>query len=211
MFHQGNLVNQLKASYFDSQAHAEWAAPDYTPDQMQKIDYLLAEADIRGGHHIVEPGCGTGRLTEILADCVGSDGLVMALDISPRMIEACRRRLGARRNVKIQCAAVEDFAFPKEAFDIVICHNVFPHFDDKAVALSILSATLKAAGKFMVFHFLNSTAINDLHRKAHPALIKDLMPDAGEMEGLFKGSGLTIDFLLDDEQGYFLSATADKL
>ena len=31
MFHQGNLVNQLKASYFDSQAHAEWAAPDYTP------------------------------------------------------------------------------------------------------------------------------------------------------------------------------------
>jgi len=211
MFHQGNLVNQQKASYFDSQAHAEWAAPDYTPDQMKKIDYLLAEADIRGGHHIVEPGCGTGRLTEILADWVGSDGLVMALDISPRMIEACRRRLAARRNVKIQCAAVEDFAFPKEAFDIVICHNVFPHFDDKAVALGILSATLKPTGKLMVFHFLNSAAINDFHRKAHPALISDMMPGAGEMERLFKEAGLNIDFLLDDDQGYFLSATVTKL
>jgi ubiquinone/menaquinone biosynthesis C-methylase UbiE len=207
MFGQGNLVNQLKASYFDSQAHAEWAAPDYTQDQMKKIDYLLAEADIRGGHHVVEPGCGTGRLTEILADWVGSGGLIIALDISPRMIEACRRRLGARRNVKIQCAAVEDFAFPKEASDIVICHNVFPHFDDKAGALSILSATLKPGGKLMVFHFENSAAINDFHRKAHPSLIHDMMPDAGEMEGLFKDAGLNIDFLLDDDQGYFLSAT----
>lgn len=211
MFHQDKMVNQLKASYFDSQAHAEWAAPDYTPDQMKKIDYLLAEADIRGGHHIVEPGCGTGRLTEILSDWVGSNGLVMALDISPRMIEACRRRLAARRNVKIECAAVEDFAFPKEAFDIVICHNVFPHFDDKAVALNILSVTLKPDGKLMVFHFMNSAAINDIHRKAHPTLINDLMPDAGEMERLFKEAGLNIDFLLDDDQGYFLSATIAKL
>ena len=211
MFAQGNLVNQLKASYFDSQAHAEWAAPDYTPDQMQKIDYLLAEADIRGGHHVIEPGCGTGRLTEILSDAVGSGGLVMALDISPRMIEACRRRLGARRNVKIQCAAVEDFAFPKEAFDIVICHSVFPHFDDKAAALGILSATLKPDGKLMVFHFDNSAAINFFHRKAHPSLIDDMMPGAAEMEGLFKEAGLNIDFLLDDDQGYFLSATVTGL
>lgn len=211
MFHQDKMVNQLKASYFDSQAHAEWAAPDYSPDQMKKIDYLLAEADIRGGHHIVEPGCGTGRLTEILSDWVGSNGLVMALDISPRMIEACRRRLAARRNVKIECAAVEDFAFPKGAFDIVICHNVFPHFDDKAVALNILSVTLKPDGKLMVFHFMNSAGINDIHRKAHPTLINDLMPDAGEMERLFKEAGLNIDFLLDDDQGYFLSATVAKL
>ncbi len=204
-------MNQPKATYFDSQAHAEWAAPDYTPDQMKKIDYLLAEADIRSGHHVMEPGCGTGRLTEILADRVGSEGLVMALDISPRMIEACRRRLASRRNVKVQCAAVEDFAFPKEAFDIVICHNVFPHFDDKAIALSILSATLKPTGKFMVFHFMNSAAINDLHRKTHPALINDMMPAAGEMDGLFKEAGLNIDFLLDDDQGYFLSATVTKI
>jgi ubiquinone/menaquinone biosynthesis C-methylase UbiE len=211
MFAQGNLVNQIKASYFDSQAHAEWAAPDYTPDQRKKIDYLLAEADIRGGYHIIEPGCGTGRLTEILANWVGSDGLVLALDISPRMIEACRRRVGARRNVKIQCAAVENVAFAKEAFDIVICHNVFPHFDNKAVALRILSAALKPAGKLMVFHFENSSAINDLHRKANPALIHDMLPGAGEMERLFKDAGLNIDFLLDDDQGYFLSSTGAKL
>jgi 2-polyprenyl-3-methyl-5-hydroxy-6-metoxy-1,4-benzoquinol methylase len=209
-WNKGKPVNQLKASYFDSQAHAEWAAPDYSPDQIRKIEYLIAEADIHSGQRIVEPGCGTGRLTEILADSVGSDGLVMALDISPKMIEACRRRLAARRNVKIQCAAVEEFSFPKEAFDMVICHNVFPHFDDKRAAVNILSSALKPAGKFMIFHFLNSSDINDLHRKAHPSLFNDLMPDASEMETLFQMAGFKIDFLLDDDQGYFLSATVNK-
>ncbi len=203
-------MNLLKATYFDSQAHTEWAAPDYTPDQMRKIEYLITEADIHSGHRIVEPGCGTGRLTEILADFVGTDGLVMALDISPKMVEACRRRLGARRNVKIQCAAVEEFPFPKEAFDMVICHNVFPHFDDKTTVLNILSFALKPDGKFMVFHFLNSSGINEHHRKAHPSLVNDLMPDASEMETLFQLAGFKVDFLLDDDQGYFLSATMNK-
>ena len=200
-------MNQSKASYFDTQTLAEWAALDYTPDEMRKIDSLIAEADIYTGQRIVEPGCGTGRLTEILADRIGPGGLVVALDVSPRMVEACRRRLKARRNVKIQCAAVEEFLFPKSSFDLVICHNVFPHFDNKAKAVRALTAALNASGKFIVFHFLNSSDINDFHRKAHQSLMNDLMPSAGEMEALFKGAAFKIDFLLDDDQGYFLSAS----
>ncbi len=200
-------MNRAKTDYFDSQVHAEWAAPDYGPEEMRKIEYLLTEADIRRGFRIYEPGCGTGRLTEILADQVGPTGLVVALDISPRMVEACKRRMGSRPNVRIHCASVEEFSATQVNFDLVLCHNVFPHFDDKVAVVGILASRLKPSGRIIVFHFLNSAQINDVHRKLPPALFNDLMPTDWEMESLFKQAGLKIDFLLDDDQGYFLSAS----
>jgi SAM-dependent methyltransferase len=201
-------LNRAKTDYFDSQVHAEWAAPDYGPEEMRKIDNLLTEADIRQGFRIYEPGCGTGRLTEILADRIGPSGLVVALDISPKMVEACRRRVGARLNVRIHWSSVEDFsASEAKNFDLVICHNVFPHFDDKVAAVGILASRLKRSGRIIVFHFMNSAHINAVHRKLPPPLFNDLMPTDTEMEAFFKRASLKIDFLLDDDQGYFLSAS----
>jgi ubiquinone/menaquinone biosynthesis C-methylase UbiE len=200
-------LNRPKTDYFDSQVHAEWAAPDYGPEEMQKIDYLLTEADIRRGFRIHEPGCGTGRLTEILADRVGPTGLVVALDMSTKMVEACRRRVGSRPNVRIHCSSVEEFSAGEANFDLVICHNVFPHFDSKVAAVGILASGLKRSGRIIVFHFMNSVHINAVHRKLPPPLFNDLMPTDTEMESFFKQAGLKIDFLLDDDQGYFLSAS----
>ena len=54
--------------------------------------------------------------------------LFLASDISPKMIEAARRRIGFRDNVSLEHVAIESYQVAPKSFDAVICHNVFPHF-----------------------------------------------------------------------------------
>jgi len=85
-------MNLAKANFFDSEASSSWATAACGVEDQPKIERLLAKAVIRPGAWVLEPGCGSGRLTEILADAVGSDGRVVIMDISPQMVAACRAR-----------------------------------------------------------------------------------------------------------------------
>ena len=183
-----------------------WEDEEYGPDEMDKLDRLFAETGPLDGLAILEPGCGTGRLTEILARKVGANGHIVALDISPKMVKTARRRVASRQNVEVHLAEVEAFPLQESGFDLVLCHQVFPHFEDKEKALKILVSALKPGGKFIIFHFMNLSQINDLHRKAGTAVENDMMLGAEEMEHLLEVPGLKMEFLKDDAQGYFVSA-----
>ena len=193
-----------KSEFFDAQVQTDWASGDYTSVDSNKIHKMLDLALIREGSKILEPGCGTGRLTRILADRVGSNGEVLAVDISPKMIEACLRNVAQRANVEAVCAAVEDYPLPPGAFDAVVCHQVFPHFDDKLQVLCLFAKILKPQGTLVIFHFINSSHINKMHREAHAVVESDLMPSEAIMREMFAFAGIRIDFLKDDEDGYLL-------
>ena len=190
-----------RMEYFDSQVDSEWASRSYTPQELAKIERLLSTAELLEGMTVLEPGCGTGRLTEILAEKVGSRGRVLAMDISPRMTEVTRTRLGSRPNVEVFCSRLEDLPLPREGFDVIICHQVFPHFEDKSAALKHMAFALKPDGRLVIFHFIGSAVINDTHRKAHPSVLHDMMPGPDHMIRLLASVGLWADLLADGEDG----------
>jgi ubiquinone/menaquinone biosynthesis C-methylase UbiE len=198
---------EAKAAYFDANVEAPWAAAEYGPEETTKLDRLFAHIGPLRGLKVLEPGCGTGRLTEILSDHVGPTGVVVALDISPMMVKAARGRTAARENVEIHLNAVEDFPLEEKGYDLVVCHQVFPHFEDKKQALTSLSKALKPKGRLIVIHFISLDEINDWHRKAGTAVEMDMMPEQHEMKYLFDDIGLEIEFILNDRLGYFLSAS----
>ena len=197
---------QKKIAYFDSQIDAAWSSMVYGEDEQKKLERLFSHVGSLEGLTILEPGCGTGRLTEVLSNQVGAKGKVVALDISPRMIDVARERLSGHQNVEIHTAAIEDFPLKRESFDLILCHQVFPHFEVKAKVLKVLAGALKPGHRLIVIHFINFEEINNLHRKAGTAVEHDMMPPNKEMERLFREAGLKIEFLLDDELGYFLSS-----
>jgi len=197
---------EKKAVYFDRAAGAPWSAGAYGPEELDKLDRLFDYLGSFNGLSILEPGCGIGRLTEILSDRVGPRGQVLALDISPRMVESARERTKDRSNVQVLLAPVEAVPLAPAGYDLILCHQVFPHFENKARVLELLASTLKPQGKFIVFHFINFSEINDLHRKAGTAVEKDMMPSDDDMRRLFQESGMTVEFIRDDANGYFLSA-----
>jgi ubiquinone/menaquinone biosynthesis C-methylase UbiE len=131
---------------------------------------------------------------------------VVALDISSVLTEVARSRTRQCSNVETHLAAVETFPLQTKAYDLILCHQVFPHFEDKGYALKCLVSSLKPDGKLVVFHFMPRTKINDFHRKKGTVVEKDTMPDDGEMSRLFNEAGLEISFIRDDSMGYFLSS-----
>jgi ubiquinone/menaquinone biosynthesis C-methylase UbiE len=198
---------ESKVAYFDANVEAPWAAAEYGVEEIPKLDRFFAHIGPLRGLKVLEPGCGTGRLTEILSDHVGPAGVVVALDISPMMVKAARDRTATRKNVEIHPSAVEDFPMEEKEYDLIVCHQVFPHFEDKKKVLTSLSKALKPEGRLVVIHFISFDEINDRHRKAGTAVEMDMMPEQDEMKYLFNDTGLDIEFILNDQLGYFLSAS----
>lgn len=199
-------MNQAKAKFFDAQVAAGWAAEEYGEAERPKLERLLLQNELAPGLRVLEPGCGTGRLSEVLAQVVGPNGHLTAMDISRGMVDACRKRVAGMSWVRVEQMAVEEFLAEADSFDRVVCHQVFPHFDDQPAALAHLVKLLKPGGILTVVHFMPSSAINDTHRKAGTVVEKDMLPPPEEMRRLMNQAGLGVETLVDDELGYLLKA-----
>ena len=199
-------MNQAKARFFDEQAAAGWAAEEYGEVERPKLARLLGQSELAPGQWVLEPGCGTGRLSQVLASVVGPQGHLVALDISQGMVEACRQRVAGLSWVRVEQMALEEFAAPAGSFDRVVCHQVFPHFDDHPAALAHMVRLLKPGGLLTVVHFMPSQVINDTHRKAGTVVEQDLLPEPEQMRRLVEAAGLELEVFHDDDLGYFLKA-----
>lgn len=173
-------MNRDKAKFFDAQAGADWAADEYGEVERPKLERLLKQSELGPGQRVLEPGCGTGRLSQVLAQVVGPAGHLVAMDISAAMVAACHRRVAGLSWVRVERMALEEFQAPANSFDRVVCHQVFPHFDDQPAALAHLVRLLKPGGVLTVVHFMPSAVINDTHRKAGTVVEKDMLPPPGK-------------------------------
>jgi trans-aconitate 2-methyltransferase len=72
----------------------EWDASSYdrmSDPQLAMARDVIDRLDLRGDERVLDAGCGTGRVTEVLAQRV-PDGSVIAVDGSAKMVEETRRR-----------------------------------------------------------------------------------------------------------------------
>ena len=67
--------------------------------QLEWGKVVLDRLELRGDETIVDAGCGSGRVTELLLERL-PHGHVIALDGSASMIEAARERLGGQANIE---------------------------------------------------------------------------------------------------------------
>jgi trans-aconitate 2-methyltransferase len=72
----------------------DWDASSYdrmSDPQLAMARDVIDRLDLRGDERVLDAGCGTGRVTEVLAQRV-PDGTVIAVDGSAAMVEETRRR-----------------------------------------------------------------------------------------------------------------------
>jgi cyclopropane fatty-acyl-phospholipid synthase-like methyltransferase len=86
----------------------------------------LQRSGLRPYHHVLEIGCGVGTLTELLAEAVEPEGSVVALDFSPKSIEAARERLASFGNLRLVVGDVLEAQFDRR-FDVVALPDVIEH------------------------------------------------------------------------------------
>jgi len=199
-------ITPHKAAFFDAETESDWAAAEYTKEEIQKIEAALKYLPSLEGQTVLEPGCGTGRLTCMLAARVGSKGRVLAMDISSKMVVSARKRLAGCRNVELACAPLEWICLPGGSVDTVFCHQVFPHFDDKSAAVALMARLLRPGGRFVILHLIGIEQINDIHRNAGTAVADDIMPATTALKRMLAEAHLNIEHLNDKPDGYLLAA-----
>jgi trans-aconitate 2-methyltransferase len=105
---------------------------------------VLDRLELRGDELVLDAGCGTGRVTEVLRDRL-PDGRVMALDASPSMLAEARSRLGDDRVTYV----LADLGRPlplDEAVDAVFSNATFHWVRDHEALFTHLAAVLRPGG-----------------------------------------------------------------
>ena len=103
--------------------------------------------DLEGSERVLDAGCGSGRVTEVLAERLPR-GQVVALDASPAMLAQARRRL-ARFGDRVRYV-LADLARPlpiEEPVDAVLSTATFHWVPDHDALFGNLAAVLRPGGK----------------------------------------------------------------
>lgn len=140
----------LSKAAFDAQAKAydKGMEGDHARQLYRIVADKVAQAcsNIRMPH-ILDLGCGTGALAEIIQSEI-PDCSIVGIDLSPRMVEQARTRLDER--VEIATGDAEHLPFPDSSFDVVYCNDSFHHYPDPVLAVFQAWRVLRAGGTFVI-------------------------------------------------------------
>src|SRR3954454_13858697 len=80
---------------------SDGAAYDRLSTPMEEMGReVMDRLELRGNEKVLDAGCGSGRLTERLIECV-PDGRVIGVAVSASMIDAARKRVSADADLRV--------------------------------------------------------------------------------------------------------------
>ena len=112
-----------------SSPHVEWAQD------------VLDRLDLRGDETVLDAGCGSGRVTSLLAERLPR-GRVIAVDASPQMVARAREELGPEADVReadLSALRLDD----GEQVDAVFSNAVFHWVPDHDALFAALAAAMR--------------------------------------------------------------------
>jgi SAM-dependent methyltransferase len=113
---------------------------------------FLERIGVAPGFRVLDLGCGPGLVAFDLAERVGADGEVVAIDESPRWIEHVEREILSRRlaNVRTLRGRIQELDPARESFDLIFARWVLSFLPEPVAILRALARALKPGGLFAI-------------------------------------------------------------
>lgn len=129
-----------------------WLLESRVARPLMDAERTLAPLQLAPGLSVLDAGCGAGRVSLRLAEEVGREGLVLAVDVQRAMLEKVERRAKERglANVRTQLAELGAGALPVSQFDRAVLATVLGEIPDQERALREILASLKPGGLLAV-------------------------------------------------------------
>lgn len=135
---------------------------------------------LTSGDTVLDLAGGTGDISKILHDVVGTDGIVILADINESMVSIARDRLidAGKGTVEVSIANGELLPFQSDSFDAVITGFGLRNMTYKDRALKEVFRVLRPTGVLIVLEFSRpkSQALSELYR-----IFQSLWPIAGKL------------------------------
>jgi ubiquinone/menaquinone biosynthesis C-methylase UbiE len=139
---------------------------------------LLDRTRLRSGERVLDVACGTGVVTRVAAERVGSTGWVAGLDLNPEMLAVARSVPPVRdSSVPWLAGTVLALPFPDDVFDVVVCQLGLQFFPDRPAALSEMRRVLQPEGR-AALNVFSPIANNPATNALADALDAHIRPDA---------------------------------
>lgn len=133
-------------------------------DDVERLTYLnpvsfLAQIGLKKGMTVADIGCGTGFFTTSLAEHVGEQGKVYAVDVVDEMLEVVNEKIKrlSLANVETRQSKENNIPLPNSEVDLAFTLAVFHEFDDTAT-LDEIKRVLKDEGIFVVIDWKKEDA-----------------------------------------------------
>lgn len=111
------------------------------------LPFLLKAARIAPGMKVLDIATGTGLAAEEALLAVGTDGRVVAADLSDAMVDQAKRRLGTAPNITFAVEDGQSLSFEEGSFDALICSLGLMFFPAPLRGLSEFLRVLRPGGR----------------------------------------------------------------
>lgn len=180
----------------------------YTAVDLEYLTWVVDNLEVNEGWDILDIGCGTGILFDLLRRRVGKEGTVTGIDFSIQMAMKALRNFPFD-NVNVVDADTTQLPFCDNTFNMAISFRSFDDFSDKKKALDEIHRALKPGASFLVLHLYSSKELQEIHQEVGGAVTDDEMPTREEMEKLLQDSGFA-DISVEDKSGHYLATATVK-
>jgi demethylmenaquinone methyltransferase/2-methoxy-6-polyprenyl-1,4-benzoquinol methylase len=184
---------------------ADHGAFRFTERERGKLELLRTRLGPLAGLRILEPGCGTGPLTEWLYKWSDPGGVIEAFDPNRQMLAKAAEYLRGLPRCRLSCGRCEDIEWAEHSFDLIVCFRVFPHFDDVDEVLNRFRRWLATGGRLLVVHWEGRDALDALHAH-HEPVEGDIFPPRKYLEAALSRKGFSISTWIDDSEEIFIDA-----
>jgi len=132
---------------------AKWDPAEYAANssvQQAWARELIDRLKLRGDEHVLDVGCGDGKITAEIARAVPK-GSVTGMDASPPMIEFAKKTFppGKFGNLRFRCMDARHIRFERR-FDLLFSNAALHWVDDHQTFLRGASAVLNPGGRLVV-------------------------------------------------------------
>jgi len=159
-------------------------------EREEDCETMLAQLGVKPGMTVCDMGCGNGFYTLRLAERVGDEGHVLAVDIQPEMLRSMQARATEQRqtNIRAILGNVVDPQLPRSSVDLILCVDVYHEFSHPEQMLAAMRRALKPEGRLVLVEFRAEdpeVPIRPLHKMSKQQILKELVPNGFRLDRQF--------------------------
>ncbi|MCH5229490.1 MAG: class I SAM-dependent methyltransferase [Muribaculaceae bacterium] len=169
----------------------------------EKIREILSFIEIQKNEDVLDLGTGTGVLLPYIAEKIGKQGKITAVDFSVGMLERAREKFN--RLEPFPEFLNKDFEKEKipGTYDHILLYSVYPHLQQPIATLNKLyRENLKVNGDIIIAFPCGPDFINNIHKERHSE--SELLPSATKLASILSQAGFKAEVIAESKEIYLI-------